>query len=111
MERLLQACRVRSSEGVSTAMTIRIYVGNLPYTFRDEQVTQLFAPYGEVGEVHVIMDRTTGQSKGFAFVDMASDQAARKAIAELNGAQVGERTLNVSEARPREERPNRRDYR
>jgi len=92
-------------------MSLRIYVGNLPYTFRDEQVTQLFAPYGEVSEVHVIIDRDTGQSKGFAFVDMANDQAARKAIAELNGAQVGERTLNVSEARPREERPNRRDYR
>ena len=92
-------------------MTIRIYVGNLPYTFRDEQVTQLFAPYGEVGEAHVIMDRDTGQSKGFAFVDMASDEAARRAIAELNGVQVGERTLKVSEARPREERPNRRDYR
>jgi cold-inducible RNA-binding protein len=92
-------------------MSIRVYVGNLPYTFRDEQVAHLFAPYGEVGEVHVIIDRNTGQSKGFAFVDMASDQAARKAIAELNGVQVGERTLNVSEARPREERPNRRDYR
>jgi RNA recognition motif-containing protein len=92
-------------------MTLRLYVGNLPYTFHDEQVAQLFAPYGEVSEVHVIFDRNTGQSPCFAFVDMATDEAARSAIAELNGAQVGERTLKVSEARPREERTNRRDYR
>jgi len=92
-------------------MPMRIYVGNLPYTFRDEQVAQLFAPYGEVREVRVIMDRDTGQSKGFAFVELASDEAARNAIADLNGIQQGERTLTVSEARPQTERTNRRDYR
>jgi cold-inducible RNA-binding protein len=91
-------------------MPMRIYVGNLPYTFRDEQVAQLFAPYGEVREVRLIMDRDTGQSKGFAFVELASDEAARNAIADLNGIQQGERTLTVSEARPQTERTNRRDY-
>jgi RNA recognition motif-containing protein len=92
-------------------MAIRIYVGNLPYTFREEEVAQLFAPYGEVREVRLITDRDTRQSKGFAFVELASDEATRRAIAELNGTQVGERTLNVSEARPQTERRDRRDYR
>jgi len=92
-------------------MSIRIYVGNLPYTFTYEQVADLFAPYGEVRELRLITDRETRQSKGFAFVELASDEAARNAIADLNGVQVGERTLTVSEARPQTERTNRRDYR
>jgi len=89
-------------------MTMTIYVGNLPYTFRDEELSLLFAAYGEVREVHIIMDRDTRQSKGFGFVVMASDQAARSAIADLNGVTLGERTLKVSEARPRTERSDRR---
>ena len=60
-------------------MSIRIYVGNLPYTYREAEVAQLFAPYGEVREVRVITDRDTRQSKGFAFVELASDEAARQA--------------------------------
>ena len=72
-------------------MSIRIYVGNLPYTYREAEVAQLFAPYGEVREVRVITDRDTRQSKGFAFVELASDEAARQAIADLNGVQQGER--------------------
>jgi len=92
-------------------MAIRIYVGNLPYTFREEDIAQLFAPYGEVYEVRLITDRDTRQSKGFGFVELASDDEARRAIAELNGMQAGDRTLTVNEARPQTERTNRRDYR
>jgi RNA recognition motif-containing protein len=92
-------------------MSIRIYVGNLPYTYREAEVAQLFTPYGDVREVRVITDRDTRQSKGFAFVELASDEAARQAIADLNGVQQGERTLTVSEARPQAERRDRGDYR
>jgi RNA recognition motif-containing protein len=92
-------------------MAIRIYVGNLPYTFREEEIAQLFAPYGEIHDVRLITDRDTRQSKGFGFVELASDEAARRAIAELNGTQAGDRTLTVNEARPQAERAPRRDYR
>lgn len=85
-------------------MSTRIYVGNLPYTFREEEIAQLFAPYGEVFEVRLITDRDTRQSKGFGFVELASDEAARRAIADLNGMQAGDRTLTVNEARPQAER-------
>jgi RNA recognition motif-containing protein len=88
-------------------MTTRIYVGNLPYTVTNDELSQLFAPYGEVGDVNVVMDRDTGRSKGFGFVDVADADAARQAIAELNGRQMGDRTLTVNEARPREDRPRR----
>jgi RNA recognition motif-containing protein len=92
-------------------MATRIYVGNLPYTYREEDIAQLFAPYGEVYEIRLITDRDTRQSKGFGFVELASDEEARRAIAELNGTPVGNRTLTVNEARPQTERTNRRDYR
>lgn len=88
-------------------MTTRIYVGNLPYTVTNDELAQLFAPYGEVSDVNVVMDRDTGRSKGFGFVDVADDTAARQAIADLNGRQMGDRTLTVNEARPREDRPRR----
>jgi RNA recognition motif-containing protein len=92
-------------------MANRIYVGNLPYTYREEDIAQLFAPYGEIYEVRLITDRDTRQSKGFGFVELASDEEAHRAIAELNGIPVGNRTLTVNEARPQTERNNRRDYR
>lgn len=88
-------------------MATRIYVGNLPYTVNNDQLAQLFAPYGEVSDVNVVTDRDTGRSKGFGFVDIADDAAARQAIADLNGRQMGDRTLTVNEARPREDRPRR----
>jgi RNA recognition motif-containing protein len=88
-------------------MATRIYVGNLPYTVTTDQLAELFAPYGEVGDVRVVTDRDTGRSKGFGFVEMADDVAARQAIANLNGRAMGERTLTVNEARPREDRPRR----
>lgn len=85
-------------------MATRLYVGNLPYTAEEQQLRQMFAAFGEVVEVRLVTDRDSGQSKGFAFVEMSTDEAARNAIASLNGTQLGDRTLTVSEAKPRPER-------
>jgi RNA recognition motif-containing protein len=79
----------------------KLYVGNLSYSTTDSDLMQLFEPHGAVTSVQVIMDRDTGRSKGFAFVEMESDQAAQAAIAALNGQQVGGRALTVNEARPK----------
>jgi cold-inducible RNA-binding protein len=88
-------------------MATRIYVGNLPYTVTNDQLAEMFAPYGQIGDATVVMDRDTGRSKGFGFVDMADDAAAQAAIAELNGRTMGDRALTVNEARPREDRSRR----
>lgn len=85
-------------------MATRIYVGNLPYTADNEQLTQLFSAFGEVVEASVVMDRESGRSKGFGFVQMSADGAARAAIASLDGTMLGNRTLRVNEAQPRPER-------
>jgi RNA recognition motif-containing protein len=85
-------------------MSIRIYVGNLPYSATNEQIAQLFTQYGDVSEATVVMDRDTGRSKGFAFVQMDDDAAARSAIAALNGANLDGRAIRVSEAQAREDR-------
>jgi len=82
----------------------RIYVGNLPYTADNDQLAQLFAVFGEVIEAAIIMDRDTGRSKGFGFVQMTNDDEAQKAIASLNGTMFGNRTIRVNEAQPRPER-------
>jgi RNA recognition motif-containing protein len=82
----------------------KIYVGGLPSSITDSQLQELFAPYGNVQSARVIIDRATGQSKGFGFVEMATPDEARKAILALNSAELGGRTLNVSEARPQEPR-------
>ena len=82
----------------------KIYVGNLSYDVTDSALEQLFAAHGTVQSAQVIMDRDTGRSKGFGFVEMSSDQEAKAAIAALNGAQAGGRSLTVNEARPREDR-------
>ena len=84
-------------------MATRIYVGNLPYNTNDQQLAQLFSAFGEVIEATVVIDRATNQSKGFGFVQMADDDAARNAIASLNGTMVGNRTIRVNEAQPRTE--------
>jgi RNA recognition motif-containing protein len=81
----------------------RLYVGNLAYSFGDGELQRLFEPHGTVTSAQVIMDRDTGRSKGFGFVEMASDQEAQKAIEALNGQQVEGRTLTVNEARPKTE--------
>jgi RNA recognition motif-containing protein len=81
----------------------RLYVGNLAYTVTDGELEQMFAEHGAVQSAQVVMDRDTGRSKGFGFVEMNSDSEAQAAIAALNGAQRGGRTLTVNEARPRAE--------
>ena len=86
---------------------MRIYVGNLSYNVTEEELRQEFESFGEVESINVIMDRYSGVSKGFGFVEMTSDDDARKAIADLNGKDIDGRSLRVNEARPREERPAR----
>ena len=82
----------------------KLYVGNLAYGVTDATLEQMFAPHGTVQSAQVIMDRDTGRSKGFGFVEMKSDQEAQAAIAALNGQQVEGRSLTVNEAKPREDR-------
>ena len=82
----------------------KLYVGNLAYSVTDSTLEQMFAPHGSVQSVQVIMDRDTGRSKGFGFVEMGSDHEAQAAIAALNGANVDGRNLTVNEAKPREDR-------
>jgi len=82
----------------------KLYVGNLTYEVTDSVLEQMFAAHGTVQSAQVVMDRDTGRSKGFGFVEMSSDQEAQAAITALNGQQVGGRTLTVNEARPREDR-------
>jgi RNA recognition motif-containing protein len=78
----------------------KLYIGNLPYTIDDESLHSKFAQFGEVQSAKVITDRETGRSKGFGFVEMSEDSAADTAIEKLNGADLGGRAINVSEARP-----------
>jgi RNA recognition motif-containing protein len=95
-------------------MATRIYVGSLPFSATDDQLLQLFTPFGEVTEAVVAIDRATNQSKGFGFIQMTDDAAAQAAITALNGSELGGRTLTVSPAKPREERSgggNRSSYR
>ena len=92
-------------------MATRIYVGNLSYSTTDQQLSQLFATYGEVTEAHIIVDRDSGQSKGFGFIQMTDDDAARQAIAGLNGTILDDRALKVSEAQARPDRANDRPRR
>lgn len=92
-------------------MATRIYVGNLPYNADNEQLAQLFSGFGEVVEAAVVIDRDTGRSKGFGFVQMASDTDAQNAIQSLNGTMFGNRTIRVNEAQPRPERSGGGGYR
>src|SRR5687768_16590247 len=83
----------------------KLYVGNLSYSIRDEDLQQAFAQFGDVSSAKVMMDRETGRSKGFGFVEMGSDAEAQSAINGMNGQALDGRALVVNEARPREERP------
>ena len=83
----------------------KLYVGNLSYNIRDEDLQQAFAQYGSVSSAKVMMDRDTGRSKGFGFVEMGSDAEAQAAINGMNGQALDGRAIVVNEARPREERP------
>jgi cold-inducible RNA-binding protein len=82
----------------------RLYVGNLSYNMDSSELEQLFAQHGTVTSAEVIQDRMTGRSKGFAFVEMGTDEEAQAAIAALNGQENNGRALTVNEAKPREER-------
>ena len=84
----------------------KLYVGNLSYDVDDAALEELLAAHGTVDSAQVIMDRDSGRSKGFGFVEMSSDAEAQAAIAALNGQQHGGRALNVNEAKPREARPS-----
>jgi cold-inducible RNA-binding protein len=93
-------------------MLVNMYVSNLAYTTTEDELSQLFEAYGTVESVRIITDRATGRSRGFGFVEMPNAIQARVAIAELNGTSLGERTLTVQEARPRDEHDSgRRDPR
>ena len=81
-----------------------IYVGNLSYEASEESVRALFEIHGTVGRVNIVTDRDTGQPRGFGFVEMANDGEGEKAIAAVNGTELGGRALNVNEARPKAER-------
>ena len=83
----------------------KLYVGNLSYNVRDDDLQQAFAQYGTVASAKVMMDRDTGRSKGFGFVEMGSDPEAQAAINGMNGQALDGRAIVVNEARPREERP------
>ena len=85
----------------------KLYVGNLPYSFRDEDLQQAFAAHGTVTSAKVMMERDTGRSKGFGFVEMGSDAEAQDAVNGMNGQQYGGRGIVVNEARPMEPRPPR----
>ncbi len=81
----------------------KLYVGNLGYGVTDADLSKMFEPHGTVESAQVIMDRDTGRSKGFGFVEMKTDQEAHAAIAALNGQDAGGRSLTVNEAKPRTE--------
>ena len=85
----------------------KLYVGNLPYTVRDEDLQQAFGDFGSVNSAKVMMERDTGRSKGFGFVEMGSDAEAQAAVEGMNGQSLGGRSLVVNEARPMEARPPR----
>ncbi|HCV20602.1 MAG: RNA-binding protein [Arenicellales bacterium] len=84
---------------------MNIYVGNLPYNVTEDDLRALFAEFGDVSSAKLIIDRDTGQSKGFGFVEMSDEGAGQKAIDDVNGREVSGRSLKVNQARPREERP------
>ena len=85
----------------------KLYVGYLPYTVRDEELQQSFGEFGSITSAKVMMERDTGRSKGFGFVEMGNDAEAQAAIAGMNGQSLGGRAITVNEARPMEARPPR----
>jgi cold-inducible RNA-binding protein len=91
-------------------MATKLYVGNLPYSMTQEGLTEMFAGAGAVTSASIISDRMSGRSKGFGFVEMASEDEAKKAIEMFNGQELEGRKIVVNEARPMEERPPRRDF-
>jgi RNA recognition motif-containing protein len=92
----------------TTAYGMNIYVGNLPHSVTDEELRELFREYGEVSQANIITDRYSGQSRGFGFVEMPQQADAEEAIKAMNGSELKGRNLKVNQARPRNERPQRR---
>jgi RNA recognition motif-containing protein len=86
---------------------MNIYVSNLSFNVQDEDLREFFTPFGEVTSAKIIMDRETNRSRGFGFVEMSDDAAAKKAIVELDQATVEGRTVKVMEAKPKEDKPSR----
>ncbi len=87
---------------------MNIFVGNLQYAINEQDLQGIFEEYGEVASSKIITDRMSGRSKGFGFIEMADEEAAKKAIEELNGAELEGRTMVVNEAKPRENNNNNR---
>jgi RNA recognition motif-containing protein len=83
-----------------------LFVGNMSFQMTERDLRALFEPFGQVGRIHIVTDRETGRARGFAFVEMPNDQEAAKAVAGLEGKEVGSRLLKVNEARPKGDRPN-----
>jgi RNA recognition motif-containing protein len=100
----MSASLCRSTFFRDHTMGKKLYVGNLSYDVTDSSLSQMFEAHGMVQSAQVIMDRDTGRSKGFGFVEMGSDQEAQNAIKAMNGKELGGRSLTVNEAKPREER-------
>ena len=88
---------------------MNIHISNLSFSIKDEDLNSFFSEYGEVSSAEVIMDKATGRSRGFGFVEMSDEKASKKAIAELDGTAKDGRTIKVTEARPREERSTSRN--
>lgn len=88
-------------------MSVRLYVGNLPFSVSEQELEELFGQVGQVDSANVVTDRDTGRSRGFAFVEMDSQEAADAAIESFNGRELAGRAMTVNEARPRENRPAR----
>jgi RNA recognition motif-containing protein len=91
-------------------MAKKLYVGGLPYSTTEDQLKEMFAPAGTVASAMIIMDKMSGRSKGFGFVEMSTDEEAAKGIELMNGKDVEGRTLTVAEARPMEARAPRGNY-
>ncbi|MGI5827792.1 MAG: RNA recognition motif domain-containing protein [Patescibacteria group bacterium] len=91
-------------------MATKLFVGSLPYTVTNEQLEEFFSQAGQVVSANVIMDRFSGRSKGFGFVEMSSEEEAKNAIETLNGKDFGGRNIIVNEARPMQPRENRREH-
>jgi RNA recognition motif-containing protein len=88
----------------------KLFVGNLPYSTTDDKMNQMFSEAGTVTSATIMMDKMTGRSRGFGFVEMSTDEEAQKAIELLDGAEMDGRAIVVNVARPREDRPPRRDF-
>jgi RNA recognition motif-containing protein len=104
-EQLAGSLPVSSEPKKGEIMATKLFVGSLAYSVTDDQLKDLFGAVGTVVSAQVIMDRATNQSKGFAFVEMSSDEEAKAAVEQLNRKELDGREIMVSEARPREDRP------